>query len=232
MTFRSNLISKSVRKVLEKDTMSIIAIMNKIANPRKISRRIMKDVAKDLGFEPNLGSVSRVVERYVKQVEKSGKLAGYDIKKIRSVFGKTRVILRSDIAVLEIRMSSGIEKKLVKIIEHVYSRKEKPFLGITYGHSYITILIDQDNMEKIKKIIGSGIVSSSKNQAALSIITPSEVLNVPGFASYAFSILGLNGINISEILSSYNEGILVLDGKEADHAYKVLINEIKKIRSI
>jgi len=231
MDLRAKIIATHVRNVLEKDVMCIIAIMNRIANPRKIARRILPDVSKELGFEPNLGSVSRVVERYVNEIEKTGKLSGYDINKIRDVFGKTRVSVRSDIAVLEVRMIKAFDEKLTKMIKYVYSKEEKPFINVIYGQSFITIFVDQHNLESIRKIIGNkNIVSCLRDKAALSIINPPDVLDVPGFGAYAFSILGLCGINISEVLSSYNEGIMILDEKDADYAYKVIREEVKRIR--
>jgi aspartokinase len=231
MNLESKLISGAVRRVLEKDVMCIVAIMNNIANPRKIARRILPDVKSELGFEPKLGSVSRVVERYVEEIGGTGKLAGYDIAKIREAFSKTKVSVRSDIAVLEIRMTKNFGEKLTKLVEYVYSKEEKPLINVIYGHSFITVFVDQDDLEKAKKIIGAtNIVSCMKDKAALSIISRPDVLEVPGFAAYVFSVLGLCGINIPEVLSSYNEGIMILDEKDADRAYKVLHEEIKRTR--
>lgn len=66
----------------------------------------------------------------------------------------------------------------------------------------------------------------------MSIISPKDVLNVPGMSGYVFSILGLSGINVVEILSSYNEGILILDEKDAKEAYGILRAEVSRLRKI
>lgn len=231
MTLASRVLARNTRLVLERDPMAIVAIINGIASPRKIARRITADIQAELGFEPKLESVAKVIERYVHEVESTGRLAGYDIEALKSVFAKTHVILQSDIAVLGVKIVKNMDKKLGMLMRYIYSRKEKPFLNITYGHSFVTIILDQCNLEKAIKIIGrKNVVYHRKNQAALSIITPKDVLSVPGFSGYALSLLGLSGINISEVLSSYNEGIVILNEKDANHAYTILRAEIERLR--
>ena len=167
MTLRFRIISRKVRKILERDSLSIIALMNKIASPRKIARRILPEVSKELGFEPCLSTVSKVVERYVKEAEEKGKFSGYDAERIKEVLSKTHVMVRSDVSALGVRMTKRIGKKLTRILEYVYSRKEKPFVNITFGHSYITLIIDQCNLKKaIQIIVKKNLVYSKKNQAA------------------------------------------------------------------
>lgn len=131
MTLESRILTRKVRTVLEKDAMSVIAIMNKISSPRKIARRIISDVKKELGYEPKLASVAKIVERFVDEVEKSGKLHGYDMEDIKNVVSKMHLILHSDIAVIGMRMVRDVDNKLNRIIQIVYSGKEIPFLNIT-----------------------------------------------------------------------------------------------------
>jgi hypothetical protein len=231
MTLASMLLSKKTRYVLERDPMSVIAIVNGIASPRKIARKIMKEIKGELGFEPKLSSVAKIVERYVSSVESSGKLAGYDVVAMKSIFAKTRVVLQSDIAVANVRIVGDTERKIARIIRYVYSKKEKPFINIIYGHTFMTIIVDQSNLKKVMQIFGkANVVYHKKNQATLSIVTPSDVMNVPGFSGYALSLLGVSGINVSEILSSYNEGLVILDEKDANKAFGILRAEIDRLR--
>jgi hypothetical protein len=231
MTLQSRIISRVVKSVLEKDMMSVIAIINRISSPRKIARRLFPEIREELGYEPKLGSVAKIVERYVNSVEKSGKLAGYDVKSLKELIAKTRVSLESDVAVIGIRITRNIERRLVKVMEYIYSRKEKPFFNITYGHSYIAIVTNQDYLENILRIIGrKNVIYRRKDQAALTISTPKDVLNVPGQGGYILSLLGLSGINVVEVLSSYNEGVLILSEKDAHLGYSVLRAEIDRLR--
>jgi hypothetical protein len=231
MTLASTILAKKTRLVLERDPMSIVAIMNGIASPRKIARRIIADIKAELEFEPKLESVAKIVERYVETVESSGRLAGYDVEALKAVFAKTHVILRSDIAVLGVRITKDTDQKLARLMQYIHTRKEKPFLNITYGHTYVTLILDQRIFDRAIRTIGKrNIVYHRRNQAALSIVTPSDVLNVPGFSGHALSLLGLSGINVAEILSSYNEGITILDEKDASNAYNVLRTEIDRLR--
>lgn len=231
MTLQSRIISRVVKVVLEKDTLVVLAIINKITSPRKVARRLMPDIAEELGYEPNIGSVAKVVERYVKTVEKSGKLAGIDAGGLKRMLAKTQVTLRSDVAIVSVRITPGVGKRLVKVLDYVHSKADEPFLSVSYGKSYVTLLFDQSNHDKIMKIVGKkNVVHSKKNHAALSIINPPEVISVPGFAGHVFSILGMNGINIFEMLSSYNEGIMILNEKDANRGYGILRAEIDRMR--
>ncbi|MEM5766483.1 MAG: hypothetical protein QW423_02520 [Candidatus Aenigmatarchaeota archaeon] len=231
MTLQSRIVARTVKMILEKDVASIIAIINKISSPRKVARRLLPEIKKELGYEPSLGSIAKVIERYIHYVEKSGKLAGYDVNVLRKMIASTRVSLESDVAVFGIKIVKNIENRLLKIMQYIYSRKEKQFFHITYGHTFITLITAQENLEKILKIIGrENIIYHRKNQAALNIFTPKDILNVPGVGGYILSILGLSGINVVEILSSYNEGILILSEKDAHRGYNVLRSEIDRLR--
>lgn len=232
MSLQYRIVSKKTRSVLEKDVISVVAIMNNIASSRKIARRILPEIKKELGFEPKLETVAKVIERYVKIVEKSGKLSGYDIDEIRRIFSKSRIMIQSDIGLVGLRITKNIGNKLVKVMQYVYSRKEKPFINISFGHTYITVVIDQHNIEKVIKIVGrKNMVYIKKNQAALSVISPPDVISIPGLSGYIFSVLGLSGINVVEIISSYNEGIIILNESDANKAYTVLREEIERFRS-
>jgi hypothetical protein len=230
MTLASRILAKKTRLVLEKDALSVVAIMNGIASPRKIARRILQNIGGELGFEPKLESVAKIVERYVNEVEKSGKLSGYDVEAINRIIAKTHVILQSDIAIIVMRISRNVGKILMRIIQLVYSGEERPFINVTFSHSYVTIIIDQCNMEKAVKVVGKNLVYKKRNQAAICVITPKEVMNVTGYTGHLLSIMGLGGVNMSEILSSYNEGIIISNEKDAQKAYDVLRAEIERMR--
>lgn len=231
MSLKSTLISKSVKRGLERDLPSILAIINNIASPRKIARKILDDVTKDLGFKPKLGTVAKVIERYIDDVKKSGEFSGFNLKDVKRIISKTHLLVQSDIAVISIKIGVDIGKKLVKIVDYVNSRDEKPLINISLGHSYVTVIVDQCNLNGIIKIVGKkNIVYYQKNQAILSIINPKDILDIPGMSAYFFNIIGLSGINVSEILSSYNEGIIILDEKDAGKAYKILKNEVDRLR--
>ena len=108
MTFQSRIVSKVVRSSLEKDTLSVIAVINKIASPRKIARRLLPEIEKELGFKPKLESVSKVVERYLKDIEETGKFANFDVQSLKKVFSKTQVTIRSDVALISLRITRGV----------------------------------------------------------------------------------------------------------------------------
>jgi hypothetical protein len=231
MSLKSKLISKSVKRVLERDLPSILSIMNNIASPRKIAKKIINDVNRELSFKPKIGTVAKVIERYVNDVKRTGNFSGFNLDDVKKVISKTHLLVQSDIAVICIKLSSDTGEKLVKIVDYVNSREEKPLINISLGHSYATIIVDQCNLNGIIKIVGrKNIAYYQKDQAILSIISPKDVLDIPGMSAYFFNLIGLGGINVSEILSSYNEGIIVLKEKDAGEAYKILKNEINRLR--
>ena len=158
MTLQSKIISRVVRSSLESDMLSILAIINKISSPRKIARRLLPEIKKRLGHEPKLDSVSKAVERYVNSVQESGNIGRMNIDDLRDALSKTQVSVRSDVAIISVRLSKGIEKKLIKLIEYIYSRGTDPFITITYGKSHVTILFDQLFFERVEKIVGKKIL--------------------------------------------------------------------------
>jgi hypothetical protein len=219
-----------VENVLETDYPSMFSIINNIASPRKVAKKILPAINAELGFNTKVDTVAKVIERYIEKIN-DGKRFGSDIYAAKSMVAKTQIMVRSDVGIASTRFTNSIGQKLIKVVEYIYSKSEKPFINISFGHSYVTIIVDETNLEKVCKIIGKRhIVYSHKNQAAISLVTPPEVLKVPGYSAYIFNLLGIAGINTSEILSSYNEGILILNENDAREAYIILKNEINRLR--
>ena len=66
-----------------------------------------------------------------------------------------------------------------------------------------------------------------RDQAVLVIVSPKDVVEVPGFIAHVTGILASNGINISQIESVYTDTILVMKLDDALKAFQLLREAIE-----
>ncbi|MEB3788188.1 MAG: ACT domain-containing protein, partial [Desulfurococcales archaeon] len=94
-----------------------------------------------------------------------------------------------------------------------------------------TLIIDEDYLDKISELIGGDIVEEYRGQSALVIVSPKELVETPGFIAYITGLLSGEGINITQIESSYTDTILVMKKQDAMRALEILLKAIDAARS-
>jgi len=71
-----------------------------------------------------------------------------------------------------------------------------------------------------------------EDQSAIVIISPKQIIDVPGVIAYITDLLSSNGVNITQIISCYTDTLLIVDREDALKAYQILENKILSLRKM
>ncbi|MCR6691036.1 MAG: ACT domain-containing protein [archaeon YNP-LCB-003-016] len=142
---------------------------------------------------------------------------------------KSTVELKSDIVVVTVKQALLVDKlgELMRIAS------KSRFFQLTQGTRTFTISCDKKVVDEVIKEIGGekNVEKMIDDQSAIIIVSPMEVIEIPGFVSYVTTQLAWNGINITQIISCHEDTILIVDRKDAQKAYNIIEDMIIKHRT-
>jgi aspartokinase len=114
----------------------------------------------------------------------------------------------------------------------VKSMEMARFFQILQGVNTFTFIVSRENLEELLRSIGrEDVVEILEDQAAVILVSPRDIVETPGVVALIASTLYENDINITQIVSCYNDTIVLVDAMKAWEAYRVLETLIKSMRS-
>jgi len=149
-------------------------------------------------------------------------------EKISWLLRNSTIELKSDIAVITVKQTALINRldEIMKIAA------KSRFFQLSQGTRTFTISFDKKILNELIREVGEeNIEKFLDEQSAIILISPVEVIEVPGFVSYVTTQLAWNGVNITQIISCYEDTILIVDRRDAPKAYNVIEGMIIKHRN-
>lgn len=114
-------------------------------------------------------------------------------------------------------------KKLTRLTARVRVEQD-PYLTFTWGAREITLILDRSLGPELDEIFaGETALARWNHLAAISMGLPNEIKMVPGIYYNILKTLAWNGINVIEVISTYSEITAVLELKDVDTAFGVLL---------
>jgi len=90
----------------------------------------------------------------------------------------------------------------------------------------ITIIMDNESFEYIKKLVDERhIVHVMRDQVAVIIVSPIEIIETPGVLAYITSILARNNVNIVQVASCHTDTVLIISKNDLVRTFQ-LLNEV------
>lgn len=196
---------------LSRNLMNISAVARDI-KPR-IEKRVLKDVTE--------GAIVMSLQRL------SAKLASQD--RTYKVFkGVPDMVIRSNLFELTLNNSPSLLDKQQQLLTLAASYRNKYFLTITSGVFETTIIASDALREKINIVLeNETILSEIPNLSSVTIRLNENILAIPGSYAQILKLIAWEGINIIEVVSTYQELTVVLKQDEADRAFSALKNAFK-----
>jgi hypothetical protein len=198
-------------------------VINFSALADMIKEQVMEMVGKE---SVNVDSIKMALMRYAEELKSKKQLLE---EQIAEVTAKSILELKNDVAVLTINQKVFI----VRIDQIFKSLNSFRFLQLTQGTETFTVVTDLQSKDKIVEVVGeNNIVLKIENQSAIVIISPRQIMEVPGVIAYITDLLSTNGINITQIISCYTDTLLIVDREDALRTYQILENKILSLRKI
>ncbi len=220
-------IASVVRKLVLSRPVITSCLLAGIVNYSALARYLLPEVKEVLGKkEISLDAVKVALVRVAKELR--SEFRGIE-DKILYVIAKSALRLETDLVVVTVSREYGH----VKLGDLASKLRNARFLQITQGVSGFTIVLSSELLSDLKEVLGeSAILNVMDNQSAIVLISPKEIIYVPGVVAYITNLLAWRGINITQIISCYLDTILIMNREDALNAYVVLEDLIKKVRKL
>ncbi len=201
-------LAQVTRELIEQKPYFKYVLEKDIVNHSALAQQIKNEIEKQLGRKVSIDAIAVSIRRYSETLQKT---ASENEKKLLKLLSKAKINLKNDIA--DITFKKDFEDL----------RNVKP-LHLIRGINATEVILEQDDLEKINK---KEAIEVRENLVELTIITPPEVENIPGWVQYITGLLAENNINLVEVVSCYTDTILILEEKDALKAYEILRAKIK-----
>lgn len=135
--------------------------------------------------------------------------------------------MKTNLCDISVIKSTTLFNKLKKIYSLVDYEKGDT-LNIIHGNYEVSIVTNERYMNKVKKILeGEKIPWQEKGLVMVGMNFSEEYIKQPGLIATLSRKLSWNGINIIEIISTFNELNFVISSKDAMNGYNALQEMVK-----
>nr|MDO8114964.1 hypothetical protein [Candidatus Sigynarchaeota archaeon] len=223
-------IAEATRRVIWTRPSMIDALKQNVINYKALAENIYDDVKVLLqkkDSEPiSLDSIQTALIRYADDLKKEKDLLE---EKISKILAKTVLELKNDLVVFTIS-----EEALLRCREDVFNLvKNARFFHLIQGNNTFTIIADQSLEGRMLALFtAKSVIQSIKNQSGIILISPEEIVEVPGVVSYLHGLLAYKNINVTQSISCYKDTILIVNRAEALDAYALIENQILLFRKV
>ncbi len=195
--------------ILEREPLLSQALRRRIANVSAVAKKIVEE--NKMG-RSRVVAVRAAIRRYLETAE------DYDERKdLKRIMKQTEIRLQSGITVL---VAHPRLRQLLKLQE---VSQKADFFSLIESENAMTIIIDDKHASAAEKMLGrSSIIEKQAGQYSLSLTSPKEIENIPGFAAFITDVLGRKGINIKKYFSCYTDTVFILEKKDAIAALEAL----------
>ncbi len=223
-------IAEATRRVIWTRPSLLDALKQNVINYKSLAENIHENVVKLLqredGETVSLDSIQAALIRYAEDLKREKDLLE---TKIAKILAKTVLELKNDLVVLTIAEDALFQSK-----EDVFSLvRGARFFHLIQGNNTFTIIADQALEGKMLSIFSpKNVIQSTRDQSGLVLISPEDIIEVPGVVSYLHGLLAYKGINVTQSISCYKDTILIVNRPEALDAYALVEAQILLFRNL
>ena len=202
-------ISKRVSEYLSSNPCAMESLQSGIVNYSSLARYLMKQL-KTQNFNAVLAAIKRYPERNP-SLESA----------YRSALIESRIEAFYSMTNLTVRNSVDNFVKVSRIYADIFGSGGK--IRVVQGSQGIVMVIDKKNTPEVRKKFSSDeILSFRDNLAELVVISPLIIEKLRGYVAYISAILAINGINVYQVASFYNDVTYIMDEEYMDSAVRVM----------
>lgn len=189
-----------------------------IINSSALAREIKAQIQKTLYKTVEIGALAMAIKRLETKLRKEK----VKLEPLLKIFGDITVRLNlSEFTFINTPSLAGKQKELLQEL----GNEKNIFLTATQSLVQTTLIINSQFKNKLEKIYqGEKIISNIDNLSAITLTLSEETIKTPGVYYAILKTLAWYGINIIEVVSSFNELTIILESSSVDQAFSVLKN--------
>lgn len=193
-------ITKQTEKYIQEHPSIKESLKKGLINYSKLSREILNELKiNKKSFDAVLIACRRFGNKL--KLEKKFEQNIMDILKKTKLEIKNKVI----VAILEKDIYYNNLTDLEKDI-----RKKNGIFHAIEGANAITLITNEEFLDKIKDLFKNKILKINKNLAEITLKSPKDLEDTPGVVAYLYSLFGEHNINIVETMSCWTDTLFVI----------------------
>jgi aspartokinase len=213
-------VTRAVQELLLAKPVLLAALGMGVVNYSALARALRGEVERRLGREVSEASVKVALIRFRERLSRS-----IAEESVLRVVAESSTTLIDDVGLVTLRASDPLA--LAPLLSGVRAR----LLQITQGVHTLTIVTDSEVLEGLLRKVDPKLVEAVyKDQAAVILVSPREIITTPGVMAYLTTLLAVNGINITQVISTHTDTLFILGRQEAVEAYYLLRRAIDEAR--
>jgi predicted regulator of amino acid metabolism with ACT domain len=217
-------IAKVVRDIVGTRPSLIDCLRDGVLNYAAAARVLRNEVSKMIGVDVEVEAIKMALIRYGEELKKDLNRVE---RSIRKVLAESTLQMRNDVIVVTLRRENVVGK--LDVIMRMFG--DSRFLQITQGVNTFTIVFEKRIERDLISVIGEHNVSNIiRDQSAIILLSPEEIITTPGVIAYVTWLLSKEGVNITQIISCHLDTIFVISQEQALKAYEILEDAINKLR--
>lgn len=193
----------SIKKLLSANLVNISSLARKIATEHNLMNNIDAVISAIRRYDKEKVKITRQTEIYelLKQTRMSTR------NRLSSILIEKHQTIRDDVkkAYSEINFSAGETLKIFEL------------------ESFVKLIVDEKNHDKIIKLFNSRYVShTTKNICEITLSYPKKIIKTPGVFALISQELANNEISIVDSMICHFEHLIILDVKDYKKAFDVI----------
>ncbi len=215
-------LSEIVRRIVDADPCIQDCLSRGLVNYSELARRIKPLVESEAGRDATIEAIKAALIRYSSKLRSQGLQTPQ--RRLLEVLARSALELRTGVTVATVRLH--VLPKLAETVKELVGRTRLLFL--MQSISSVTITVSSEYFDYLRERLGEdSFIEVYRDQAVLVIVSPREIIEVPGFIAHITGILANNGINVNQIESVYTDTILVMKLDDALKAFQLLREAIE-----
>ena len=190
-------------------------------NYRAVARSILKEVEAKTGVKAKVDSVATALRRH------RSSMRGTDERGVLKILAGSKLHLMSKVAVVTFRRSWELARELGEISRKV--SEEGGLVSFVQNPFNMIFVVDEHQLDRVLAVGKKrDILEVRRNLSALVMVSPREITETPGVIAKVTGKLGREGINVTELISSHNVTLFLVEKEEAQRAYEIINNMIEE----
>ena len=213
-------VSEAVRRVVEANPSLQECLTSGIVNYSELARKLQPILTSILGRAVSIDAIKMALIRYADKMGRN-KLVEFGTR-VLEVLARSELEIRTGITVATFSIS--VLPQIIEMARQLVGKAR--FFAIMQALTTITIIMDNESFEYIKKLVDERhIVHVMRDQVAVIIVSPIEIIETPGVLAYITSILARNNVNIVQVASCHTDTVLIISKNDLVRTFQ-LLNEV------
>lgn len=188
-------------------------LKKRLINYSSLARQVCNDIGLD--EKKNFDAVLISCRRFYNKIRTEATTE----RKILDILRESKLEIRNKIS------SVVLEKDIVfsyLIDMEKMAKKMLETFHIIEGTTAITVIASAEFSRKVNQTFKNKVIKENTSLVEVTLKSPKQIITTAGVVAYLFSLLGENGINVLDTLSSWTDTIFLIEEKDLSRVMELL----------